>query len=43
MYLQVKMPEMRRKTVFRGKETTNKVPSNIFGRLEDGKMLQLMF
>ena len=43
MYLLVKMPEIKRKNAFRGKQTTNQVPSNIFRCLEDGKMLRLMF
>ena len=43
MQLQVKIPENRRNKLFRGKQTTNKVASNIFRGLEDIKMERLMF
>ena len=35
MYLLVKMPEIKRKNAFRGKQNTNQVPSKIFRCLED--------
>ena len=43
MYLQVKMPEIKRKNVFKGKQTRNKIPSNIFRDFQDGKIVELMF
>ena len=43
MCLFFKMPENKRKNAFRGKQTSNQVPSNIFRCLEDGKMARLMF
>ena len=43
MQLQVKIPENRRNKLFRGKQTTNKVRSNIFRGLEDMKMVRAMF
>ena len=41
--IQVKMPQNSRNNVFRGKQTTNKVPSNIFRGFELRTKVQLMF
>ena len=43
MQLQVKMLENSRNKVFTSKQTTNKVPSNIFRGLEEMKMVRGMF
>ena len=43
MQIEVKMPENRRNKLFSGKQTTNKVASNIFRGLEDMKMVRGMF
>ena len=43
MQLQVKIPENRTNKLFRGKQTTNKVASNIFRGLEEMKMVRGMF
>ena len=43
MQLQVKMLENSTNKLFRIKQTTSKVPSNIFRGLEDIKIVRLMF
>ena len=43
MQLQVKKPKNGRNSVFRGKQTTSKVLSNLFRGIEDGKMVRFLF
>ena len=43
MQLQVKMAEKGTNILFTSKQTTNKVPSNIFRALEVGTKVRLMF
>ena len=43
MQLQVKMPEKGINMVFTSKQTTNKVPSNIFRGLEVATKVSLIF
>ena len=43
MQLQVTMLENSTNKLFRSKQTTNKVPSNVFRALEDIKIVRLMF
>ena len=43
MQLEIKMPKQSRNNVFRGKQTKNKMPSEIFRGFADGKIVRLFF